>query len=81
MPEKAARACGAIAFVPLLRMFRLARTLHGRPGMVLRYLESIPVLFAAYSAAAFGESAGYLFGPGDAEERFMVYELNDERLP
>jgi hypothetical protein len=49
--------------------------------MVLRYLESIPVLFAAYSAAAFGESAGYLFGPGDAEERFMVYELNDERLP
>lgn len=80
LPIRVSRACGGIVIVPLLRMVRLTRALHGRPGLMSRFLKSLPVFFVAYSAASFGEAAGYLFGLGDAEDQFMELELNVERL-
>jgi hypothetical protein len=33
-----------------------------------------------YYAAAFGEAVGHLFGLGDAEEKFVKWELNTPRI-
>jgi hypothetical protein len=73
-------ACGVLAFVPVLRQLRLARSISRRPSLIPTFFSSVPVLLVVYMAAACGEAAGYLFGLGDAEEKFVKWELNTPRI-
>jgi hypothetical protein len=81
LPIRFAWACGVVAFVPTLRILRLAKSIVQRPPLVHKFLASVPVVFLVYYAAALGEAAGYLFGLGDAEEKFVKWELNTPRIP
>ncbi len=73
-------ALGVLAFVPVLRLLRLARSISRRSVLVPDFVASLPVVSVVYVAAAFGEASGYLFGLGDAEEKFIKWELNTERI-
>jgi hypothetical protein len=73
-------ACGVLALVPALRLLRLAKSIAGRPTLIPTFLASVPVVFLVYYAAALGEAAGYLFGLGEAEEKFVKWELNTARI-
>ena len=79
-PTRVAWAFGVLAFVPVLRLYRLARSISRRPVLMRDFIASLPVVFVVYVAAAFGEASGYLFGLGDAEEKFIQWELNTERI-
>ncbi|MEX0676784.1 MAG: glycosyltransferase, partial [Pirellulales bacterium] len=79
-PTRFAWACGVLTLVPTLRLWRLAKSIFRRPGLVPEFLASVPVVFFVYYAAALGEAAGYLFGLGDAEEKFVKWELNTARI-
>ena len=79
-PTRFAWACGVITLVPALRLVRLAKSVSRRPALIPTFLASVPVVFVVYYAAAFGEAAGYLLGRGDAEEKFIKWELNTVRL-
>jgi hypothetical protein len=69
-------ALAAPPAVPLLRLWRLMNMLRGRKGMWGRLAASLPVVLLTYVVCAVGESTGYLFGSGGAEERLLYYELN-----
>ena len=73
-------ACAVLAFVPTLRVLRLAKSIARRPSLIPTFLASVPVVFLVYYAAALGEAAGYLFGLRDAEEKFVKWELNTPRI-
>jgi hypothetical protein len=79
-PTRFAWACGVLALVPALRLLRLAKSISRRPTLIPTFLASVPVVLLVYYAAAFGEAAGYLFGLGDAEEKFVKWELNTARI-
>jgi len=79
-PKRVIWAGGVLLLVPLLRLFRLARSIGPRPSLRADFLNAIPVLIIIYIAAAFGEANGYLFGVQDAEEKFVEYELNTPRI-
>ncbi len=69
-------ALAAPCLVPPLRLWRLLKMFRGRKGMWGRLAESLPVVLLTYVVCALGESAGYMFGSGGAEERLLYYELN-----
>jgi hypothetical protein len=79
-PTRFAWACGVLTLVPALRLLRLAKSISRRPALIPSFLASAPAVFLVYYAAAFGEAAGYLFGLGDAEEKFVKWELNTPRI-
>jgi hypothetical protein len=79
-PTLFAWACAVLAFVPTLRVLRLAKSIARRPSLIPTFLASVPVVFLVYYAAALGEAAGYLFGLRDAEEQFVKWELNTPRI-
>ena len=79
-PTRFAWACGVLALVPALRLLRLGKSIAGRPALIPTFLASVPVVFLVYYAAALGEAAGYLFGLGEAEEKFVKWELNTARI-
>jgi hypothetical protein len=79
-PTRFAWACGVLTLVPALRLLRLAKSISRRPALIPTFLASVPVVFLVYYAAALGEVAGYLFGLGDAEEKFVKWELNTARI-
>lgn len=79
-PTRVIWAGGVLLLVPLIRLFRLARSIRPRPSLRADFLSAIPVLVIIYIAAALGEANGYLFGVQDAEEKFVEYELNTPRI-
>jgi hypothetical protein len=70
---------GAPFVVPLLRMFRLARSLRGRRALWSTFLTALPITYAVYLSAATGEAVGYLLGLGNAETEFVRAELEASR--
>jgi hypothetical protein len=74
------RAAAAALLVPPLRLARLARDLWPRERGFLEFLAALPAVWPVYAAAACGEACGYLAGLGDAEERFVHWELNTSRI-
>jgi hypothetical protein len=73
-----------IAATPLIPFYYLTRLtlvlLRRRPHLVLQAWLAAPQILFAQLASALGQAAGLLFGMGDAERKFTVYELNEPRL-
>jgi hypothetical protein len=79
-----ARRLFYVAATPLIPFYYLARLtlvlLRRRPHLVVQaWLAAPQILFAQY-ASALGQAAGLLFGTGDAERHFTLYELNEPRI-
>jgi len=64
---------------PIIRLARLTRSLHKRSALWPDFLTGLPLIFAMYLSDAIGESAGYLFGRGNAERDVLKFELETER--
>jgi hypothetical protein len=79
-PTRFLWACGVLAFIPALRVLRLAKSISRRPTLLPTFVAAVPVVFIVYYAAACGEAAGYLFGLRNAEEKFVQWELNTPRI-
>jgi GT2 family glycosyltransferase len=69
--------------MPLVPFYSLARLFlflaRRRPELLPRAVAGSPALFMAQLAAGAGQSLGLLFGTGDAEARFSLYEMNEYR--
>jgi hypothetical protein len=79
-PMRCLAAIAAPALVPPLRFFRLTLSLKGRSALVPQFLESIPIVLLTYAVCAWGEATGYFAGIGDAQEKFVQYELDNVRV-
>jgi hypothetical protein len=66
--------------VPLLRLFRLARSLSGRGALLPQVFASLPIVVLTYVVCSWGEATGYLAGMGEAQEQFVQYELDNARI-
>jgi hypothetical protein len=66
---------------PAIRLGRLAVSLRGRPAHWRSAITGLPLIAVMYLSDALGESAGYLFGAGDAARAVLKYELETERDP
>lgn len=64
---------------PVVRAWRLVRTLPGRPGLLPAVAAALPIIAAAYAGAAAGESLGYVFGAGRAAGVVTYAELDAPR--
>ena len=68
---------------PLVPFYTLAiltrRLSRMRPDLLGPALRAAPQIFAVQLAAACGQALGLLFGIGDAEARFSLYEMNEYR--
>jgi len=64
---------------PAIRLARLIGSLHGRRTLWRTFVAGLPVITFMYLSDAIGESAGYLWGIGDAEREVLRYELETER--
>lgn len=65
---------------PLVNTLRTALDLRRRWPLPLAFVASLPVLLATRCWAALGESCGYLFGEGGAEQDLQRWELEIERV-
>jgi hypothetical protein len=64
---------------PLVRSWRLGRTLPHRPAVWPAVAAALPVVAAAYAGEAAGESIGYLLGAGRATDLVTHAELDAPR--
>jgi hypothetical protein len=64
---------------PLVRGWRLGRTLPHRPAVWPAVAAALPVVAAAYGGSAAGESIGYLLGAGGATGVVTHAELEAQR--
>jgi Glycosyl transferase family 2 len=64
---------------PALRLLRLIYSLRGRRSLWATFVFGIPMIIVMYVSDALGESAGYLFGAGNAARDVLRYELETER--
>ena len=67
------------ATAPAYRVVRLARTMRDRRPLWKDLAVALPVFVAVSVWAGLGEAAGYLVGPGNAEEQLKRWELDVER--
>jgi malonyl CoA-acyl carrier protein transacylase len=69
--------------MPVLPFYTLSRMIYyaalRRPERLARVLAAAPFLLAVQLASAAGHSLGLLFGMGDAEARFSMFEMNEFR--
>jgi len=72
--RRCAYAAGMLV-VPALHMWRLLRSIIPRPCHWGHFISALPVSLAVYIYAAAAEAVGYLGGPGDSGEHFVVVEL------
>jgi len=70
---------GAMTVTPLLHLGRLAFALRNRPSLWLPYIAALPVSTLIYSATAYAEIEGFLFGPGSSHKGFLAAELGAQR--
>jgi hypothetical protein len=79
------RRFGYAAAGPLVPLYFLVRLLlvlaRRRPRLLPAALAGAPRMLIAQLASAAGQTAGLLWGVGDAELRFTAYELNAPRTP
>lgn len=72
-----------VAATPLIPLYALLlavrRYRKSRPERARLLLRNAPFVYAVHLRAAWGQARGLLFGPGDAETRFTVYELSEPR--
>ena len=77
------RRIAYILGTPLVPFYTLAiltrRLSRMRPDLLGPALKAAPQIFAVQLAAACGQALGLLFGVGDAEARFSLYEMNEYR--
>ena len=67
----------AFPLVPLLRTYRLSKWLNRKEARSeVRFLEALPLTFAALVCHAAGEAAGYLFGEGQVMESYQAFEIS-----
>jgi hypothetical protein len=69
-----------LAFATALRLLLLAKSFSRSLIPVSPFLASLPVVFLVYYAATLGDADGYLFSLGDAEKKFVKWELNTSRI-
>jgi len=70
----------ATPLVPFYTLAILTRRLSRlRPDLLRPTLAAAPQILAVQLAAACGQALGLLFGIGDAEARFSLYEMNEYR--
>jgi hypothetical protein len=65
---------------PIFRIVRLLRTLKSRPRVAPAYIAALPIMTVVSLCASTGESLGYLFGTGGADELLTRWELDVERV-
>ena len=65
---------------PLIKTARLLRSISHDGWLWPGFVGGLPVILLGYFGSAVGESLGYLFGIGDAEEDLNRYELVVERI-
>ena len=70
----------ATPLIPFYYLARLSLVLSTRPRLLLQAWLAAPQILAAQLASAVGQAVGLLFGSGDGERRFTLYELNEPRL-
>jgi hypothetical protein len=64
---------------PTIKIARLLHSLRERRSLWRAFVTALPVLLPVYFWSAVGESLGYLFGQGSAEQDFNWYELKAKR--
>lgn len=70
----------ATPLIPFYALAKIVRTLsRTRPEALSTVLRWLPLFLAAHLATAAGQAMGLLFGRGDAEARFTLFELNEPR--
>jgi hypothetical protein len=79
LAKKIIHGIGAPLGSPAIRMWRLIAGLRGRNELRSTVFLGLPVIAVEYLYDAFGESLGYLFGVGNAEEETLRWELNAAR--
>jgi glycosyltransferase involved in cell wall biosynthesis len=73
------RAVVVLVGAPLVRLAGLVRASSRHPRRLARIALYLPAILSTYLASALGESAGYLLGPGTAQERMMHWEVDAPR--
>jgi hypothetical protein len=79
LARRLAYAAAAPLGAPAVRALRLLRSLGGRRALWPGAAAALPALAAIWIANAIGQSAGCLFGLGDARRRLVGWELSAER--
>jgi len=64
---------------PVLRLLRLTASLRRRTAHWPTFIAGLPIIAVLYLSDALGESAGYLWGAGDAARAVLAFELETER--
>lgn len=64
---------------PAIRLWRLLAGLRGRRELWPTAILALPVIVSEYFFDSIGESLGYLFGVGDAEDQALRWELDAAR--
>lgn len=70
---------GGMAIAPALHLGRLAWSVRRRPRLWTTFITSLPVSVSVYVSSSFHEALGYLFGPGDARDRYTEMEVGQAR--
>lgn len=65
----------AMALTPGQALWRLGRSMGGRPALWTEFVLSLPVCLAIYGYSAVQEALGYLLGAGAARDEFNQVEL------
>jgi Glycosyl transferase family 2 len=61
---------------PVLGVLRLLLSLRGRESLVPAMLAGLPIYTITHAWSAWGESIGYMFGQGSAEEELNDWEIS-----
>ena len=69
----------ASPLIPIVRFWKIVSLPAGSRQIVGGFLKVIPVLIAGLSFSAFGEMAGYAFGPGNSIDIMSNYEFHRDR--
>jgi hypothetical protein len=64
---------------PVIRTWRLFKSLRRRPALWSRAVTALPAIAAIWTANAFGQASGSLLGTGRATGRLFDWELTAER--
>ena len=80
-----ARRWSYILATPLIPLYSVVRLIlwlaRHRPDLLPTAMLGVPRISIAAIAAAWGHSAGLLWGTGDADARFTWFEMNEHRDP
>ena len=78
-PKKLVYGVAVPVGAPMIKFYRLAKSLQGRPTLVSPFLTSLPVIGLTFLVSGIGESLGYLLGPGNSTVEFAKWEIFQQR--